>query len=63
MQSEKDKYLALEKVSHESFTIYPSIKKKALQIAKKVFGNSKSNFSKVLTYLINKEHNELFGEK
>ena len=58
MQSEKEKYLALEKTAHENVSMLPSVKKKAIQLSKRILG--RSNFSGLITYLINKEHNELF---
>jgi len=61
MQSEKEKYLALEKTEHENLSMLPIVKKKAIELSRKILGTK--NFSGIITYLINKEYNEIFEDK
>lgn len=60
MESQKQKYLDLEKCENKPVSIFPSVWKKAIQLSRSILG--KKNFSGIITYLINKEHNEKFGE-
>lgn len=57
----KEEYLSQEKVEHQNVSMYPSVRTKALRIAKKIFGTDKNKFSTVISVLINDKYRELFG--